>query len=51
MIKKSQNLKGLTVNPVLRPFKQCSRIQIFFAFCRILMDSSDYILWTKFQDY
>ena len=32
MFKKPQNLKGLTVNLVLGLFKQCSRVQIFFAF-------------------
>ena len=51
MLKKPQNLKGLTVNLVPGLFKQCSLVQIFFFFVeRILMDSS-YILWNKFQDY
>ena len=52
MFKKSQNLKGLTVNLVLGLFKQCSHVRIFFCFLveRNLMDSY-YILWNKFQDY
>ena len=51
MIKKPQNLKGLTVNLILGFFKQCCRVQIFLLFVeRILMDSS-HILWNKFQDY
>ena len=32
MFKKPQNLKGLTVNLVQGLLKQCSRVQIFFAF-------------------
>ena len=53
MFKKSQNLKGLTVNLVLGLFKQCRRgVQIFWVSFvkRILMDNSD-VLWNKFQDY
>ena len=51
MVKKTQNLKGLTVNLVQGLFKQCFQVQIFVAFVeRNLMDSS-YILWNKFQDY
>ena len=51
MFKKSQNLKGLTVNLVQGLFKQCSHVQIFLFFVeQNLMDSS-YILWNKFQDY
>ena len=52
MFKKPQNLRGLNVNLVLGLFKQCSRVQIFFAFLaeRILLDSP-YILRNKFQDY
>ena len=44
MFKKSQNLKGLTVNLVQGLLKQC------FCLERNLMDNS-YILWNKFQDY
>ena len=51
MFKKTQNLKGLTVNLVLGLFKQCSRVQMFLLFVeRNLMDNS-YILWNEFQDY
>ena len=52
MLKKLQNLKGLTVNLVLGLFKQCSQVQFFFALFvkRNLMDSS-YILWNNIQDY
>ena len=53
MFKKPQNLKGLTVNLVQGPFRQCSHVQNFFLLFfvdRNLMDSS-YILWNKFQDY
>ena len=32
MFKKPQNLKGLTVNLVQGLFKQCSHVQILFAF-------------------
>ena len=32
MFKNPKNLKGLTVNLVLGLFKQCSRVQVFFAF-------------------
>ena len=52
MLKKPQNLKGLTVNLVLGLFKQCSRVQIFFAF---LWNESLLIALTfygiNFQDY
>ena len=34
MFKEPQNLKGLTVNLVVGPFRQCSRVQIFMPFCR-----------------
>ena len=52
MFKKSENLKGLTMNLVLVFLKQCSRVQIFFCFFveRIRIDGS-YILWNKFEDY
>ena len=32
MFKKTQNLKGLTLNLVLGIFKQCPRVQILFSF-------------------
>ena len=51
MLIKPQNLKGLTVNLVLGLFKQCSRVQNFFAFFGINLMDSSYILWNKFQDY
>ena len=49
MFKKTQNLKGLTVNLVQGLFKQCSHAQMFLLLFveRNLMDSS-YILWNKF---
>ena len=51
MIKKPQNLKGLTMTLVQEHLKQCSHFQIFCFFVeRNFMDNS-YMLWNKFQDY
>ena len=50
MLKKPQNLKGLTVNLVLGLFKQCSRVQIFFAFLRNELIALTFY-GINFQDY
>ena len=53
MLKKSINLKSLTVNLVLGPFKERSRFQIFyFVFFFVERDSMDssHMLWNKIQD-
>ena len=51
MFKKTSKFEGFHRESRPRPFKQCSRVQIFCFFVgRILMDIS-YILWNKFQDY
>ena len=50
-VSKTPNFEGFDSKSHSKPFKQCSRVQIFCFFAERSLMHSSYMLWNKFQDY